>query len=198
MFFSSVLCWGFTHQINPLWRSLGVPEIFSIRHFEKPQPSPMLRRSRIPISRCQEAAQLSMGKSGDGGKSGDRRDVPRFLNGYATEVKLSCGASDATFFGRPPFRGASGRDICCSNAATNSGLPKGRPVCVERRSRLSSETASASTRNSHHSSTFHLLLQRSISSIGSGLANPQCAAALDHFHPAAFSTMPARNGFNST
>lgn len=116
----------------------------------------------------------------------------------AIEVRQSWRESDTAFFGRPRFRAASGRNSRSSSAATNSGLPRGRPVCVECRSAPISVVDSLSRRNSCHSLTAHRFRQRSISSSGSGSAIPQCAAALDHLHASAASTILVRTGFNST
>jgi len=62
-----------------------------------------------------------------GPKTGDRRDVPHFLR-YAAKMRASCLESADGFFGRPGFRGRSGRKVACSRAATNSADPSGRPV----------------------------------------------------------------------
>ena len=64
----------------------------------------------------------------------------------ATEVKVGGDKTDAAFFRRPAFRGISGRDINSSSEAMNSALPRGRPVCVERRKALISAADSVSVR----------------------------------------------------
>jgi len=46
-------------------------------------------------------------------------------------MRLGSLQSAAGFLGRPPFRGASGREVNSSRACTKSSLPSGRPVCVE-------------------------------------------------------------------
>jgi len=45
-------------------------------------------------------------------------------------MRFGCLKSAAGFLGRPPFRGASARKVNCSRVSTNSGLPRGRPVCA--------------------------------------------------------------------
>ena len=61
------------------------------------------------------------------GKSGTDGTYPNFFD-QAAEVRLSWWESGAAFFARPLFLAASGRRIEASNAATNSGVPSGRPV----------------------------------------------------------------------
>ena len=53
---------------------------------------------------------------------------------YATKGKLSWRQSGDGFFGRPPGRGARRRRVECSSLARKSGVPRGRPVKVQRRS----------------------------------------------------------------
>jgi hypothetical protein len=67
----------------------------------------------------------------------------RIGDGGENGWKERCGLrSAAGFLGRPPVRKASGREVNSSSAATNSGLPSGRPVWVEWRSASTSSTAS--------------------------------------------------------
>jgi hypothetical protein len=113
-------------------------------------------------------------------------------------VRLDWLDSAEGFLGRPPLRGASGRNVNCSSLATNSGDPSGRPVCVDCRRAVPSAAASPSARNRLHSLSVHRLLHRCISNIGSGLPAPQWAPALDHLHNSAAAAIPARTGFNST
>ena len=61
------------------------------------------------------------------GKSGTDGTYPNFFD-QALEVRLSWWEWGAAFFARPLFLAASGRRIEASNAATNSGVPSGRPV----------------------------------------------------------------------
>jgi hypothetical protein len=121
-----------------------------------------------------------------------------FFPRYATEMRRACRWSVRGFLGRPPFRGASGRAVNSSRPATKSGVPSGRPVCVECRSRFRSAAASASAMYPCHSAAVHRMRQRSISSSGSGSVRPQWVAALDHLQCSGFAAMPARTGFNST
>src|SRR6185312_12091496 len=90
---------------------------------------------------------------GKPGKPGDRRDVPRFSDSHATEAMLNWPAFMGVLLGRPPFRGVSARDVDSSKLATNSGLPSGRPVCVECRRVLNSDAESARARKSRHPCT---------------------------------------------
>ncbi len=53
---------------------------------------------------------------------------------YATKGKLSWRQAGDGFFGRPPGRGARRRRVECSSLARKSGVPRGRPVKVQRRS----------------------------------------------------------------
>ena len=66
-------------------------------------------------------------------------------------MRLACLQSAAGFLRRPPFRGASGREVNSSRPATKSGLPSGRPVCVARRNWFTSAADSASAMNARHS-----------------------------------------------
>jgi hypothetical protein len=101
-------------------------------------------------------------------------------------MRLACLQSAAGFLGRPPFRGARGREVNSSRAATKSGLPSGRPVCVECRNRFTSAADSASAMKFRHSAAVDRFRQRSVSSSGSGFVRPQWVVALE--------TISARSG----
>ncbi len=113
-------------------------------------------------------------------------------------MRLACLQSAEGFLGRPPFRGARGREVNSSRPATNSGLPSGRPVWVECRNWFTSAADSTTAMKPRRAEAVHRFRQRSISSHGSGSARPQCVAALDHLQRSGVATMPARTGFNST
>jgi hypothetical protein len=102
------------------------------------------------------------------------------------------------FLGRPPFRGASRREVACSRAAMNPAVPSGRPVWVHWRSPLSSVRDSPAARYPLHVAGVQRLCQGSMSNIASQTSGLQWAAALDHGHSIATDAIPARTGFIST
>jgi hypothetical protein len=133
-----------------------------------------------------------------GREFGDRRDIPHFLHRYAAKTRPSCLPSRPGFFGRPGFRGTSGRNVECSKAATNSADPSGLPVWVYWRSAAVSIDNSPAARCARHSAIVQRFRQRSISSAVSPPPVPQWAAALDHRQCSGPVTIPARTGFSST
>jgi len=83
---------------------------------------------------------------------------------------------------RPPFCGARWRSMDFSRASMNSGVPRGRPVCVHWRRAATSTSDSPAPRYSRHADAVQRSRHGPISSKTSAVVAPQCAAPLDRFH----------------
>ena len=69
-----------------------------------------------------------------------------------------------------------------SRASMNSGVPRGRPVCVHWRRAATSTSDSPAPRYSRHADAVQRSRHGPISSKTSAVVAPQCAAPLDRFH----------------
>jgi len=80
----------------------------------------------------------------------------------------------------PRFCGAKGRCVDRSSACTNSAVPSGRPVCVDRRIAASSDALSLAFRNARQLSTVQRACHISRASHHESGTRAQWTAALDH------------------
>ena len=110
---------------------------------------------------------------------------------------MLCLGSEIARGGRPRFCGAKGRCVDRSSARTNSAVPSGRPVWVDKRIAASSGALSFISRNARQLAEFHRDCHSCITRHpGSGTA-AQWAAALDHIQDGDSATRLARTGLSS-